>query len=126
LTDYREIPVQGQWQKWLLDSAQEGREELRERVAAAVRHVAERLRLTTASENSIADGRTLRDSVIGNLKEILDLAPDLNLSSDAEIERLVEEARSLTRYSAEDLRNNDRLRKEVATRATKVASMFKF
>lgn len=125
-TDYREIPVQGQWQRWLLDSAEEGKEELRQRVADAVRHVAERLSIATASENAIVDGRTLRDSVIGNLREILELAPDLNLTSDVHIEELVREAQSLTRYSAEDLRNNSSLRKEMAARANKVSNMFKF
>ena len=122
-TDYRPIPTQGQWQQWLLDSAKEGREELRERVAIAVRHIADRLAAVNVP-GAVCDGRTFRDSVVGNLREILDLAPDLNFMDDKDIADLVREARALAQHDPETLRNSQTLRQEVREKADKVAGMF--
>lgn len=52
-----------------------------------------------------------RDSLVGNLRELVDLLPRLNMSSDPALERMTERLRaSLCAQEPDDLRNDDTLR----------------
>jgi len=61
---------------------------------------------------------TFRDSLVTNLTELCDILPALNLSGDAGLEQLRQEAvEQLTRYTAEGLRSSETARNETAKAA---------
>ena len=115
-TRYLPVPAMGQWDEWLAEASQEATTELRERFATAIRAVAVKL----VEKNPI-----FRDSLMGNLKDLLDLAPDLNLRDDPEISGLVQAAKGLVVHDADTLREDESARKEVADRAEAICGLFK-
>jgi hypothetical protein len=63
----------------------------------------------------------LRDSLLGNIKEVLGLMPSLNLSGDPDIENLrIEVENSIKGISVESLRDNESLRNQTAERASEI------
>lgn len=114
-TRYLPVPQGGQWDEWLAEAMEEGRAELRDRIATAVRHVAEKLRDPKG---------VFRDSLIKNLVGILDLAGDLNLAGDPEIARLTAEARDLTAHRPARLREDTLTRQDTADRAEEICQAF--
>lgn len=114
-TRYLPVPALGQWDTWLQESAEVGRAELRERIGVAVKKVAAKL----------SDPQAIfRDSLIGNLREIIDLAPDLNLMDDPDIARLAQSARHLGAVDPDTLREDPVARATVAERASELCSIF--
>jgi hypothetical protein len=61
-----------------------------------------------------------RDSLIGNIQELADMIPSINVTGDADLTRMQQRLIALTAYSAKDLRESDALRAEVAKQAGKV------
>jgi hypothetical protein len=87
-------------------------------LARLVSHLTERLAGTV-------DGRpkVFRDSAVTHLHEFFERFQSLNVHSDADLERLVEQARSvLNGVSAEGLRDQQTLRQHVATQLSVVQS----
>lgn len=58
-----------------------------------------------------------RDSLIGNLKEVCEVIPKLSLDDDLELLKLVDAARQLSIHDPGTLRDDTRVRQEVAERA---------
>jgi hypothetical protein len=54
-----------------------------------------------------------RDSLIGNIQELADLIPSINVANDPDLKRMQQKLVSLTAYTAQDLRESDALRAEV-------------
>lgn len=81
-----------------------------QRLADAVGHMAERL----SDKDS-----TFRNSMIENLREVVALLPDLNVTDDPTLERIRRQVeQSLTQYDPKDLRDNVNTREQVAAAAT--------
>lgn len=115
-TRYLPMGSGGQWDEWLAEAATEAQNDLRARLAVAIKAVAVRL----------ADTKGIfRDSLIVNLKELLALAPDLNLRDDPEITRLVAAAADVVKEEPDTLREDKPVRAKVAQRAADLCSMFK-
>jgi len=93
-----------------------------ERLAGVVSHTAARLK----SYQESPDGKVknpFRDSLIGNINELLDLLPTLNLTDDVNIGQFASDIRaSLTAYSPDQLRESETLRADVASKANDILS----
>jgi hypothetical protein len=63
-----------------------------------------------------------KDSLIGNIKELADMIPSINVTNDVELKRMQQKLISLTAYTADDLRESDALRAEVVKQAGIVLS----
>jgi hypothetical protein len=110
---YLPCPVQGEWENWLRVSVSAAQAELRDQLESAIRHVAERC---------ASDGR-LFESVFSNLRELLDMVPDLDLENDQVIRGIAKRARELDQ-DRETVAKSPALRKSVAEEANRIASMF--
>jgi hypothetical protein len=92
------------------------RQILRAELAALVGHVDERLKPAKDGKKKI-----IRDSVIVNLKEWLDLAPLRNVTNDAELKKFREQALTLMKgIDPELLRSDDKLREKVQQQFAKL------
>jgi len=64
-----------------------------------------------------------RDSLIGNLEELVDLIPKMNIAGDPAINEMAAEAKKhLTKWDPQTLRDDDQKRKEVSDSAKKILS----
>jgi hypothetical protein len=105
---YLEVPAVGQWQDWLREAAQIGEEDLRARLRDAL----------CAIRDKLADSKQVfRDSLIGNLKALCELAGDLNLCNAADIARVVQQSHELHKTHPELLRQNILERQQARRRA---------
>ncbi len=90
------------------DAFQEAQRELMRRLIAPVKAMADKLK---------TDG-IFRDSLVGNVQEIVNLAPKLNIAGDAQIDAFVIEMKAaLTGLVPETLRTDSKVRQETATKA---------
>jgi hypothetical protein len=114
-TRYLPVPDQGQWAEWFAEAATEAQAELLERLRDAITKVATKL----------ADPKAIfRDSLVGNLTDLLALVPDLNLNDDPTIAALAAKAKGLVEFDADTLREDPIARATVADRAGDLCSLF--
>lgn len=111
---YLPVPEAGQWQEWMAEAAGEAQAALREKLAEAVKLVADRLS---------KPGRTFA-SLTGNLAELLALVPDLNLSADPQIAALADGAKALLEHDTDTLRDDPIARADIANKANELVSLF--
>ena len=65
---------------------------------------------------------TFRNSLIGNLEELCDIIPDLNVANDPKINELAAKAKAeLTRWDAQEIRDDTKIREDVSKAADKLA-----
>lgn len=96
------------------DAMAEGQRELMRRLIDPVRAMAAKL------AEQPKEGRkdiVFRDTLIGNIKEIVELAPKLNITGDPAIDGFVKELDGLTRYTPDTLREDKATRSEAAAKA---------
>jgi hypothetical protein len=65
------------------------------------------------------DGK-FRDSLVGNVQEMIELIPALNIAGDVVLDELTREARELTRHTPNRLRDDSTARKETARKAQSI------
>jgi len=112
---YLPVPALGQWDEWIAESASNATEEIRTRIGEALRAAAEKL----------ADPKAIfRDSLVGNLVDILNLADDLNIAGDPAVADLVAQAKALANVEPDQLREDKTLRATTAARAADLCSLF--
>lgn len=86
--------------------------DLYSRLHGAVKHMVDRLG---------TEGAIFRDSLIGNVQELCDLLPRLNITGDSNLNALTLEVESkLACWQPEDLRDDKQLRQKVAGDAQKI------
>lgn len=57
--------------------------------------------------------RTFRDSMVGNIQDLCEILPKLNITGDADLARYVDDVRAkLAQYDPEDLRKDEQARKQ--------------
>jgi hypothetical protein len=100
-------------------SLQVGSRELWQRLYEAVSHMAERL--LAYKVTGVGVEHPFRDSVVTNLVKLVDILPKLNVTADAELERLAAEARASLLVDPQELRNSDSVRSETAQAASAIA-----
>lgn len=96
------------------DAMIEAQRELMRRLIAPVKAMAAKL-MEEPKEGK--QSPVFRDTLVGNVAEIVDLAPKLNISGDPVIDQFVKDMEGLTRYSPDILRKSAETRKEAASKA---------
>ena len=84
------------------------------RIKTVVSAMAERLRAYDPAKPGAAP---FRDSIVGNIRELLEVLPSLNLTNDPNVSRFADEMRALCAVDAQALRDNMFTREDVAARA---------
>jgi hypothetical protein len=100
-------------------SLQVGSRELWYRLYDAVRHMAERLNAYRTTEQGVE--HPFRDSVVGNLVKLVEVLPKLNVTGDADLERLTSEVRASLLVDPKQLRQSEAARAETARAASEIA-----
>ena len=91
------------------------------RVSQAVTHLRDRLHAYEVDPETGKVISTFRDSVTGNLLELADLLPQLNITGDPQLAEAAETLRkSLCEFEPQELRDDEAKRKEVERRAEQV------
>lgn len=100
--------------------------EITNRLTAAVGNIWERIReQVTHMRDKLADHNAIfRDSLFGNLSELVDLLPRLNVTNDADIARACEDMRKLI-SDPDAIRQNVQLRSAKADDAAQILNKFK-
>jgi hypothetical protein len=103
----------------LADAEAEAKREVMRRMIEPVRDMVRKL---TETPKVGKDGKEkgdiiFRDSLVGNIKDIAELAPALNITGDAQIDSFCKELEGLTRYSPDTLRDDKVTRAEAAIKA---------
>lgn len=99
------------------DAMQEAQRELMQRLIAPVKAMVAKL------NEPVKEGKkspVFRDSLVGNLKEIAELGPKLNIAGDPKIDSFVQEIKALTVATPDDLRESEVMRKDAATKAADI------
>lgn len=91
----------------LADAEKEAKREVLRRLIAPVKAMAEKL---TERPKGKRDDIVFRDSLVGNLRDIAELAPKLNISGDAEIDGFIKEVSALSTADPETLRKDKEVR----------------
>lgn len=99
------------------DAEKEAQRELLKRLIGPVQKMAEKL---TEQPKGKQKDVVFRDTLIGNIAEIVELAPKMNLTGDIVINAFVDEMKDLTKYTPEDLRDDKGKRNEAAEKAADI------
>lgn len=122
LGDLEERRIKAEIEERMAAAVEQAHRSLWQRVHEAVAHMVERLN----AYQKDADGKvmaTFRDSLVGNVRELVELLPRLNLTNDPELERMRQRiARELAVEEAETLRDNATVRASVARAAEDILS----
>lgn len=98
---------------------QEAMKDVWGRMRDVVQNMATRLR---AYDPHNPGANPFRDSLVGNIIEMIEILPSLNLTQDREMERLMSEMKRLTEVDGKTLRDNMIVREDVAQRAEAILS----
>lgn len=85
-----------------------------DRIKTVVSAMAERLR---AYDPAKPGANPFRDSLVGNIRELVGILPSLNLTNDPNVARFADEMRELCAHDAQSLRDNMFTREDVAAKA---------
>lgn len=112
--------VQQRMENQILATVQMAMVEPIKRIREAVEHMLHRLKLYSKKKDDGAKGRkdTFRDSLVGNIEDLVKLLPSLNLTGDPEFASLTDRLRlELCTMSADELRQSPEARALVAASA---------
>ena len=101
-------------------SLQVASRDLWQRLYEAVTHMAERLGAYRATGEGVE--HPFRDSLVTNLVKLVDVLPKLNVTQDAELERMAEQVRSALLVDPRELRKSELVRVETAKAAADIAA----
>jgi hypothetical protein len=101
-------------------SLQVASRDLWQRLYEAVTHMAERLGAYRATGDGVE--HPFRDSLVTNLVKLVDVLPKLNVTQDAELERMAEQVRSTLLVDPGELRKSESVRVETAKAAADIAA----
>lgn len=110
---YLACPTDGTWGEWIAESARAAELELRDRLTDCLLRVRERCG---------SDG-ALYASVFDNLRELLDLVPDLNIGNAPDIARAAKAARVIAEADVDEARDDKSARESIAKKADQILSV---
>lgn len=99
------------------DAMTEAQRELMRRMIEPVRAMAAKL---VEQPKQGKDDIVFRDTLVGNVQDIAELVPKLNISGDLELDKFAAEMAALARYAPSALRDSKVTRTEAATKAADV------
>ncbi len=123
---FNPVPVAGDFRiKLSNDELEKLREELNERnkatLARSMHDAWRRLHKVVEDMTEKIYKPKFRDTIVGNIKNLTDILPELNLAEDQELNNMREQVlKKLCRYTAEQLRSDEEKRNEVAGAATEI------
>lgn len=120
LGDIEEARIRKEIEARVEETIQAAHRSLWERCHEAVSHMAERLSAYQKPQDGRASG-VFRDTLVTNIRELVDLLPRLNLTGDPELEamrRRIE--KELAQEDPATLRENETVRKSVASAAASI------
>lgn len=89
-----------------------------ERVAEVTRRMVDRLNAYRPSEGRGGKSEgVFRDSLVGNVRDLIDILPALNITGDPQLSAMVDKLRPLAEHDASVLRDDAKIRKNVAQEA---------
>lgn len=92
------------------------------RLKEVVEHAATRLKAYTVTKEGKTE-HAFRESLVTNITELLDLIPQLNVTDDSNLKAFSVKVRAeLTQHTATELRDDEKIRKDVATKAEDILS----
>lgn len=91
------------------------------RIADVVGDMAKKLTAFAPDKEGKARG-TFRDSLVENVRELVKILPSLNITGDAALAAIAVKMESLCFHSADDLRDDPDLRKEIADKAVEITT----
>jgi len=90
-----------------------------QRIRETIGHLSTKLRAYSVTDKGVTG--IFRDSLVTNVRELIDALPGLNISGDAGFARLVDQMKAeLTGYDADTLRTQDSVRVDVADKADSI------
>lgn len=101
------------------DASVEAQRELMRRLIEPVRAMAEKL---AEAPKEGKEDIVFRDTLVGNIADIVRIAPALNLTGDATIDEFVKVVEPLTRYTPQVLRDDKATREEAAKKAAELVA----
>jgi hypothetical protein len=119
LGDEEKSRIQRQIRASVEASLQVGSRELWFRLYDGVRHMAERLSAYKVTGNGVE--HPFRDSLVSNLVRLVEVLPKLNLTGDADLERLASEVKTTLLVEPARLRQSESVRDETARAAAQIA-----
>jgi hypothetical protein len=94
---------------------------VRERIVDVVGHMAEKLKGYAPGMKGKRAENTFQDSLVDNVRDLVDLLPSFNLTNDPKLDALIKKMRDkLCSVDAEELRDNEHERKYVAKQAAAI------
>jgi hypothetical protein len=115
--------VRAQIEKETLDQVQVGMKTVYSRLKAVIEKAATRLREYVPATETDKEQNGFRDSLIENIAELVELVPILNVTNDPALNQFAERARAeITAYTADALKDSDKLRNKVAAAADDIIS----
>lgn len=122
ISDGERARIQSEIQEEMLEAQKAAMGDLYHRLGDAVKHMAERLAAYHVNDKGKAEN-PFRDSLVENLRELVDVIPRLNFAGDQKLESIRQSvARELTAIDADGLRDNFRTRETVQKAAETLAA----
>jgi len=122
LSDVEARAIQQQITANLQESVKDAMQDVWRRMQSVVNHMATSLKeykivpsANTKQGFKVENG--FRDSLVNNIRELLDIIPALNLTEDATVAQFAKDMQALTKYDANVLRDNDTTRENIAKQA---------
>ena len=113
--ELKRVQAQVEAQTW--EAVQAGVREVVARLVEVVGHMVEKLKAYHITEEGKTEG-AFRDSLVTNIKDILEIAPALNLTGDKKVASFIAAVeKELTAHTANELRDSDAVREAVAAKA---------
>jgi hypothetical protein len=100
-------------------SLQVASRELWQRLYAAVTHMSERLKAYKVTEEGVEN--KFHDTLVTNLVKLVDVLPKLNITNDANLDRLAEQVRASLLVDPKELRKSESIRTDTANAADAIA-----
>jgi hypothetical protein len=91
------------------------------RVHEVVAHMVESLDAYQPSATG-KDKGTFRDTLVGNIRDLIDVMPGLNFANDKRVSQLIADMQAITEHEAEDLRIDAALRRDVTAKAKEIVT----
>lgn len=92
-------------------------EDMLHRIEEVAKRAAERLQNYKPPENGKRAESDFRDTLVTNVRDLVDILPSLNITNDKRIDRLRLDLMEVSRYDAKELKTNEQLRKKTADAA---------
>lgn len=110
--------VRSQIQADLQKTMQVAMQDVWGRVHAVVAHMAERLQAYKVTKKGVEN--SFRDSLVTNIKELLDVLPSLNVTGDPQLDAVAEEMRAALLPEPTVLRDDEKVRSATAKAADRI------